>query len=401
MNNGFYALDETTALAYINGHSLRSQFFKSDDILECFDLADGNVNLVFRVQVAGNPQKSIIVKQALPFARRYPEFKMPLDRARIEVEILNFHNSVAPGVAPQVYHFDPIMYVNIMEDLRGLAIMREGILKQTTYPKFADEVGNFLARALFFSSDFFMPSDEKKKKVASLSNPVLCKVTEDLVYTFPFTEHETNRFPVDLKSEVTNFQKDPAVQRSISKYRLDFMSKAECVVHGDLHTGSIMVSEEKTKVMDPEFGFYGPFAFDIGMLLANIGLGFFSQEAHATSTETRNAYQAVLAHTFTNIWSTFKTGWEKLFLAEAKIEYRSAEFLRSFLTTLEQDVIKHCAAEMTRRTIGMAHVLELDEISDQTTLTSVSKKILSFAQALFQDETKTVAQAAALLKSSL
>ena len=51
------------------------------------------------------------------------------------------------------------------------------------------------------------------------------------------------------------------------------MTAAEALIHGDLHTGSIMVNQDETKVIDPEFAFYGPMGFDVGLLLANFFLG--------------------------------------------------------------------------------------------------------------------------------
>src|SRR5690625_7010489 len=52
-----------------------------------------------------------------------------------------------------------------------------------------------------------------------------------------------------------------------------FMTRAEALIHGDLHTGSVMVKGESeagsgaavsVKAFDPEFAFYGPVAFDLG-----------------------------------------------------------------------------------------------------------------------------------------
>ena len=53
-----------------------------------------------------------------------------------------------------------------------------------------------------------------------------------------------------------------------------FAAKAETLLHGDLHTGSIMVTDDDTRVIDPEFAFYGPMAFDVGMLLANFWMSY-------------------------------------------------------------------------------------------------------------------------------
>ncbi len=56
---------------------------------------------------------------------------------------------------------------------------------------------------------------------------------------------------------------------------------AQALIHGDLHTGSIMVNEQDTKVIDPEFAFYGPMGFDVGTLLANLLLNLCSHTVTA------------------------------------------------------------------------------------------------------------------------
>jgi 5-methylthioribose kinase len=38
-----------------------------------------------------------------------------------------------------------------------------------------------------------------------------------------------------------------------------------------------MATAEKTSVIDPEFGYFGPMGFDIGSFLANLLMSFFSQ----------------------------------------------------------------------------------------------------------------------------
>jgi hypothetical protein len=40
--------------------------------------------------------------------------------------------------------------------------------------------------------------------------------------------------------------------------------------------GSIMVTADSTKVIDPEFAFYGPMAFDVAKILANLLLALFA-----------------------------------------------------------------------------------------------------------------------------
>jgi 5-methylthioribose kinase len=39
--------------------------------------------------------------------------------------------------------------------------------------------------------------------------------------------------------------------------KMAFTAKAETLCHGDLHAGSIMVTDTEARVIDPEFAFYG------------------------------------------------------------------------------------------------------------------------------------------------
>ncbi|MFA7746590.1 phosphotransferase, partial [Salinicoccus roseus] len=57
-----------------------------------------------------------------------------------------------------------------------------------------------------------------------------------------------------------------------------FLNSAETLVHGDLHTGSIFADEHETKVIDPEFAYFGPIGFDIGQFIANLLLNALSRD---------------------------------------------------------------------------------------------------------------------------
>ncbi|KAK8966466.1 Methylthioribose kinase 1 [Platanthera guangdongensis] len=59
-----------------------------------------------------------------------------------------------------------------------------------------------------------------------------------------------------------------------------FRERSQALIHGDLHTGSIMVTTESTQVIDPEFAFYVPMGFYIGEFVGNLILEFFSQDGH-------------------------------------------------------------------------------------------------------------------------
>ncbi len=55
-----------------------------------------------------------------------------------------------------------------------------------------------------------------------------------------------------------------------------FMERQQALLHGDLHTGSLMCTDDTTYVIDAEFAFCGPIAFDVGKMIANLLIAYFA-----------------------------------------------------------------------------------------------------------------------------
>jgi len=61
----------------------------------------------------------------------------------------------------------------------------------------------------------------------------------------------------------------------------------QALLHGDMHTGSLMVTQDTTYAIDAEFAVYGPIAFDVGKFMANLLLAFFALDGHSSDADTR------------------------------------------------------------------------------------------------------------------
>ncbi|HCZ07404.1 MAG: 5-methylthioribose kinase [Thermotogota bacterium] len=357
-------LDEKSVVEYVENSGLRAKVLGEGD-LKAHVIAEGNVNLIFRVENVENGH-SVILKQALPYAWRYPDFKMPLDRQRIEYEVLEIEGKYAPEQVPLIYLYDEENHVLVIEDLKRHKVMREALIEGKIFPKVARHVGTFMARTLFYTSDFYLPSEKKKAMVARFMNPVLCKVQEDLVFTEPYIEHPNNRWSKPLESLVKEIYADDELRSEIFHFKELYMTRAQALIHNDLHTGSIMLNEEETKVIDPEFAFFGPMAHDIGTYFANLVIAYAAQEAHRKDEEERRRYREWILGSFKETWNVFEEEFLKAWEKDANEGWPSQKFKEKFVLELLKDTAGFGSAEIFRRTIGMAHVHDFWTIKDET-----------------------------------
>src|SRR4030095_8962545 len=146
---------------------------------------------------------------------------------------------------------------------------------------------------------------EKKRRVGELAgNIMLWKITEDLIFTDPYCIAELNRWTTpQLDADAKAVRDDVALKIAVSELKEQFLCDTEAMIHGDLHTGSIMVTEDSTKVIDPEFVMYGPMGFDTGAVIGNLLLSYFSQDGHAASPGARHDYQDWILAQAEAVWT--------------------------------------------------------------------------------------------------
>ncbi len=241
------------------------------------EVGDGNLNLVF---IVDGPSGSAVVKQALPYVRLVGDsWPLPLKRSFFEYHALTRQQARAPGAVPEIFHFDQAQALIVMEYLSPHIILRKALMMGRELPGIAEDLGLFTAQTLFRGSDLHMSAAARKADLALFADNVeICDITESLVFTDPYFDAPRNRHTSpQLDALVAQLRADRDLKVEAQRMKHLFAANAETLLHGDLHTGSIMVTDEETKVIDPEFAFYGPIAFDIGMLLANFWMSYFSQ----------------------------------------------------------------------------------------------------------------------------
>lgn len=380
----YYELNEKTVIEYVND---KLDFFADDAVYECNEIGDGNLNLVFRIRDTKN-DKSIIVKQALPYVRAAGEdWPLDINRGEIETRILKIEYELTDGLVPEVYLFDGDMFCMAMEDLYDYKIMRYGLMDFVQYPKFAEQISDFLVKTLLLTSDVVMEHKEKKDSVKAFINPELCEITEDLVYTEPFHIGARNDMEESIKEyHETEIVNDKELALEVAKLKFDFMNNAQALLHGDLHTGSIFVNQENTKVIDPEFAFYGPMAYDIGALLANLIMNYISTEARCEDEELKKKHKDYLLQTIKDTVNLFKSKALKLWDEAVTDKMAKTPGFKEFYIN---DVLVNTAGvtgcEMVRRTVGFAHVKDLDGIEDDSKRAKAKMDNLNLAKILIKN----------------
>lgn len=356
----YFLMKEPDVIEYVQtkypGH------FDPDAALTVREIGDGNLNYVFRVIDEKNG-KSVIVKQAGEALRISAEMKVSTDRNRIESEILQIQDRYAPGLVPKIYGYDTVMCACAMEDLSDHALMRYALMRHEIFPRFAEDIATFMVNTLLKTTDVAMEHKEKKAMVKSFINPELCEITEDLVLTEPYNDcnHRNLVFAQNAAFVQKELYDDEALKLEVAKIKFDFMNNAQSLIHGDLHTGSIFIKTDSTRVFDPEFAFYGPMGYDIGNVIANMIFAWDSGRA-ANATE----FCDWVLQSVRDIIDLFREKFLKCFdECVTDLMAKTPGFKEWYLDTVIADTAAYTGTELIRRTVGMAQVKDVTTIADE------------------------------------
>jgi 5-methylthioribose kinase len=306
-----------------------------------------------------------VLKQSLPYVRTDPSWPMTPDRNGFEARALRAHGAVAGAYVPAIYDEDPGRHVIAIEDLSDHRVWRGALNEGARHEGAAADLGRYVARAAFGTSVFGLDALEQKAALASSVNAQLCRITEDLVFTEPYIRHEHNRVLPANEPDVAAYAGDPDVLAAVGAAKLTFMTHAEALIHGDLHTGSVLVRAEEpgaprsTRAFDSEFAFYGPVGFDVGALWANYALA--AARALALGDETHAAW--VLAQADAT-WQAFDTQFRELWPGRADPRVYGDAVLERFLAKVRGDAVAVAGAKAARRIIGFAKVSDIETLPE-------------------------------------
>jgi len=359
------------------------------------EVGDGNLNLVFLVD---GPRGTVCVKQALPYVRAAgPSWPMSLDRAFYENA---YYRAVAPHVGrriPEIYHYDSSNFCTVMERLSPHIILRQGLITGERYPTLALDMGDYVARGCFFTSDFAQPFERKMDALALFAgNQALTRISVDLIFADPYHEAARNRHTSpQLDALAAELRGDGHLKIAVARFGQKFLTQTEALLHGDLHSGSVMVAAGDTRVIDPEFALVGPMGFDLGAFFGNLLLNWYAQPGHASALDDRQAQQQWILEQARLFWLTFRRRFLELWRDHGRGDafpaalWSSAEDAAQvqiarehFLDGVFADMLGFAACKMIRRILGFAHVIDFEWITDAPRRAACEAGALALARLL-------------------
>lgn len=315
------------------------------------EVSDGNLNTVFLVH---GPQSAVCCKQALPHVRVAPDWPMPLERALYESRYMRTVAPAVTGLMPELYAYDAGLFLIVMECLTNHEVLRSALIADRALPGFSAVIGTYVARTVQATGWVGQPFETGARLLEQFSgNTALTRITVDLVMTDPYRVCERNPEPeAGLKGDVRRLQTDRNLHDAVGRLQGRFLAVRQALLHGDLHTGSIMLDGSDVRVIDGEFATMGPVGFDCGLYLGNLALHLCAAPHKATMI--RDEMQAFWRSFSNELRASLAQGGGDLWALSAAGS--RGDLIGSFLNDILRDTAGFCGLEMIRRTVGFAQV---------------------------------------------
>jgi len=300
----------------------------------------------------------VIVKQGRTVGRNEGFTDLSTERTRLEYESMMIRKAIVPEYIPDLYFYDEENQVFVTEDVSYLKIMRFQLNKSVMFPGFDKMAADFLSRIHFYTSELFMDTGLFRELDNHFTNHKMRSIFDSILFVSK-EEFGDEKYGLSLDPEVADcireivFDPDAVLERY--RMREIFMKTSEALIHCDYHTSNIFIGDGKMKVIDMEYAFCGPVAFDLGYLFGNlisqyVCAGFRSSEEEGDQEEFRNYIMDTIEGIYAEYCRLVTLYWNR----DAKEEYRGVR-------GLQQDFFK----KLLSRTIGYCSTANLFRIASE------------------------------------
>lgn len=359
-----------------------------DNILEIREIGTGNINYIYKIQYSDNI--SIILKHAKERARISKEIILSPKRNHWEANAMKICKKYNDKFIPTVYLINPHNSYFIMEDLSDYTDLKVTLNNGNIVEYFIDNLKEYFENVI-------QSIDKIKYEVDNMASAVnnnidLINLTKRLVFEEPYIESTNNVHSKQNKDYIYHkLYTDKEVKKAVLEAKMIFESQKTTLIHGDLHTGSILISNEKKdiRIIDYEFAMIGPLSYDVGNLLAHFTMIYIYEEYKKNKKSKKGSGKFLnwISDVIEFILSIIN---KNSYLDDNKIIRLSEMF---------------SATEIIRRTIGLAKFYKMQDYPEEDKIIlekiciSVGRKLL-LEPGLFTDMTEYLDTILNIIKNS-
>lgn len=374
------------------------------------EVSDGNINYIFRI-INKETRESVIIKIADSVTRVKPDGYVNPDRNWLEAEHLKWLKYIIEPVpkdirtlnVPKVISINESKHYFLMEDIVPSISLRQALM-ECVMP---EDLGLRFATFIVSTQVPYVELVERTSKIDEtyLLSDDLIKITEDLVFKAPFfDERERNVYTEGNKEFLINEIANDKRLRFISATLLNkFKTYKQATIHGDLHTGSVLVKFNGKKVIgkpsnnmdmfiiDSEFTTLAPIAYDVGNVIAHFAIAdIYNMFKPNILTKKRMEFHTYISREMDTFVSCFRQFSYNTFRGEIKNPlYKSDKFIKRYIEDIVDDAWKFAGLEMIRRVVGSSKVPELDEITNIESKIKMERMIVKAAKDLIFFDSRT------------
>ncbi|WP_232074091.1 phosphotransferase [Spirosoma aureum] len=240
---------------------------------------EGNMNYTLRVTT---PNRTLIVKQSRDYVEKYPTIPAPANRAVIEGR---FYQKTQPipmlaSYMPQLLGADDENNILVLQDLGDSSdytfLYQPGQLLNES---------DTLALTEYLSELHHQFSVEAPDPI--FANHDMRALNHEHIFNYPFLEDngfDLNTIQPGLQKLAMPYKQDAKLKMIVEQLGEIYLSESQLyrggvaapktLLHGDYYPGSWLQTtvnqESSIKIIDPEFCFYGPPEFDLGVMIAHL-----------------------------------------------------------------------------------------------------------------------------------
>ena len=392
--NAYKVLTLDEAVNYIRKYT---DIFSIDDNLVAKQVsgnnpsADGYVNVIIGIQ-STKDNKSVILKQMMPYVTssiREVYKLIPLERIKAEVDSIKFWDTICPNSVPKIYVWDDRNKIIIMEDLSRLKIMSSELLKRKKFPELPKQLGEFLGKTAFYTSDLFLTYKEKRKLKNRFTTCNMKYLWDDFMFTGAILDNSNYHININIKDDIHSFCNNSKIRQEVIRLRDIYTTNMQCLIHSDLHTSNIFVDRSEMKVFDTEYATYGPISFDIGRILGSIVLNYASLLGLGDIAEQdKKDYQEYLLQMIEEIYQEFSHAFHKAWLRHSNHKDYQTYYNQFYRKTILQETIGFLACSSISRIYDEGLPFDFKRMDDLNQRAIGQKFIIKLAEQLLLDGKK-------------